>query len=121
MRVLLIEDDVDLSRECLQYLTKKGHDVLACGTLAEAREALKRSSVSEVNTVICDMNLPDGKGIDLCLEMAPQRRDLHWVLISGALDEQEIETRLRDVPGPRRWRVIEKPFSLRNILTSADY
>jgi hypothetical protein len=42
------------------------------------------------------------------------------VLISGDPDEGEIEDKLRDVPGPRRWRVIEKPFSLRNMLTTAD-
>lgn len=116
MRFVLVEDDPDLARECVQYLTKKGHDVVACGTLASGRDALAQPSASEARVVVCDMNLPDGRGSDLCLEVAPKRPDLLWVLISGAADEPEIEQSLRDVPGPRRWRVIEKPFSLRELL-----
>lgn len=57
MRVLLIEDDVELSRLIADGLRRAGVSVDAVGTLADADLSL---SVNEYACVVADRGLPDG-------------------------------------------------------------
>lgn len=116
MHILLVEDDKDLNLECQAYLVRRGHDVTSCGSLAEARSAMALMSAAAPDAVVCDVNLPDGSGVDFCVEAAPVLFASRWVLMSGDPDDSEIEAKLGAIPGPRRWQIVEKPFSLRVLL-----
>ena len=62
-KILVIEDEPDI-RSTLEYnLIKDGFDVIAVGSLVDARAAISMSSFS---LILLDLMLPDGSGLDLC-------------------------------------------------------
>lgn len=114
MRILLVEDDDDLRPEIVQYLGRRGHAVTACASLTEARASLSGMVAAEPpETVICDVNLPDGDGVDFCCATAPLLPSSRWLLMSGGHEPEEQAARLARIPGPQRWLMIDKPVSLR--------
>jgi DNA-binding response OmpR family regulator len=114
VRTVLVEDDDDLRAEISEYLQRRGHEVTDCATLADARRVLG-ALVSGVppEAVICDVNLPDGNGADLCREMAPQLPQCRWLLMSGAHEPAELDEKLAGIPGPPRWTIVDKPVTMR--------
>jgi DNA-binding response OmpR family regulator len=116
VRTVLVEDDDDLRSEIGEYLRRRGHEVTDCGTLAEARRLLgDMASGRSPDAVICDVNLPDGNGADLCREMAPKLPDSRWLLMSGAHEPAELDSKLAGISGPPRWTIVDKPVSLRSL------
>ncbi len=63
MRVLVVEDEVDLARAIARGLRRHGHAVDHAATYSEAE--LKIAS-GGYDVLVLDWNLPDGSGIDLC-------------------------------------------------------
>lgn len=65
MQVLIIDDEPAL-RDILAFVvTEAGHDVDQAASCAEARSKLARRNV---DVALCDIQLPDGSGIDLVRE-----------------------------------------------------
>lgn len=83
MRVLLLEDDVPLSRAYQSRLRADGHAVDPVGTLQAAREALRDV---DYDCLVLDRRVPDGDSLDLVDELRaqPQRRP---VLVVSALSD----------------------------------
>lgn len=119
VRILLVEDDEDLRTEIREYLQRRGHDVTACGSLDDARTAVRRLADRNIaaEAIVCDVNLPDGNGIDFYAASAAELPTCHWVLMSGAHDVARIDG-LSAGNGLPRCTIVEKPMSLR-ILNSA--
>ena len=65
-RILLVEDDSNLSFITKRMLENRGFDVTAAMSLAEAREKLKGKNF---DLILLDMMLPDGEGTQLCAEI----------------------------------------------------
>jgi two-component system OmpR family response regulator len=61
MKLLLIEDDVDLGQAVAEHLQAAGHDVHWCKTLAHA-QAVPADATA---LALLDLALPDGNGLDL--------------------------------------------------------
>lgn len=114
VRILLVEDDEDLRTEIREYLQRRGHEVTACGSLDDARTAVRRLAAGSTSAeaIICDVNLPDGNGIDFYATAAAEFPTCHWILMSGAHDAARIEG-LNARGGMPRCTIIEKPMSLR--------
>ncbi|UYN94240.1 MAG: response regulator transcription factor [Enhydrobacter sp.] len=119
MRIVLVEDDDDLRQEISEYLRRRGHDVSACATMEESRRTLGLPGIAP-DAVICDMNLPDGNGADLCAEAAPRLPSCRWVLMSGAHEPDELAEKLAGIAGPPRWVVVDKPVSMRALNQALD-
>lgn len=64
--ILLAEDDDSLRLAVSRKLTKEGYDVYCAGT---RREAAKICRDHKVPLIICDIGLPDGSGLDFCMEI----------------------------------------------------
>ena len=64
MRILIVEDELDLASAIRRGLSRRGHAVDIAGSVSEAEIALASSAH---DLVILDWNLPDGAGIDLAL------------------------------------------------------
>lgn len=111
MRTILIEDDSDLRREIGEYLRRRGHDVTECATFQAGRAAL---AMAAIDVVVCDVNLPDGNGIDLCHEAAAELPHCRWVLMSGAHEQTSLD-KLSSIPGPKQWTIVDKPVSMRSL------
>ena len=61
-RVLIIEDEIELSGLLKRFLVKKHYEVECAESLTKAMLLLKSN---EFDTIILDNNLPDGKGFDV--------------------------------------------------------
>ena len=68
MRLLLVEDDVVISRELLLRWHARGWAADACATLRAAEQALPAGVGSEpYDLIVLDLGLPDGDGVDWLL------------------------------------------------------
>jgi two-component system copper resistance phosphate regulon response regulator CusR len=66
MRLLLVEDDPVLRQTLAQGFGARGVELVAVGSVAEARERLLLGTYT---VVVLDVMLPDGSGFDLCAEL----------------------------------------------------
>lgn len=66
MRILIVEDELDLAAAIRRGLSRRGHAVDIVGSVSEAEIALASSAH---DLVILDWNLPDGAGVDLALAL----------------------------------------------------
>lgn len=65
-RILLVEDDKNLSFITKRMLESRGYEVTAAMSLQEARETLQKM---RFDLILLDMMLPDGEGTQLCGEI----------------------------------------------------
>ncbi len=66
LRILLVEDDKATRTVLSRLLKKNGHDVVSAGSRAEALEAASaQPAASPFQTLLCDLGLPDGSGLDV--------------------------------------------------------
>ena len=78
MKKILLIDDSDTYTWCLKiYLQHRGYPVKTACTLKEARAAIQEEMPL---VVCCDLDLPDGSGMDFLDEVRPQTRSclLFW-------------------------------------------
>jgi two-component system, OmpR family, response regulator RegX3 len=65
-RVLVVEDESAISEPLAGHLEREGFEREMAASLAEARDALRRSAP---DFILLDVMLPDGDGRDLCREI----------------------------------------------------
>ena len=70
-KILIVEDDLDLSEMLSNYFRVKNYDVL---TAAWGNEALEISRDHNLALVMLDIRLPDIDGYEVCRQMRQQRR-----------------------------------------------
>lgn len=102
MKILIVEDDKALNNGIKLSLNES--NVLQAFCLKEARSLLNNT---DFDLIILDINLPDGNGIDLCIEI--REKSLIPIIILTANDmELDIVTGLESGADD----YITKPFSL---------
>jgi len=106
MRVLLLEDDTELSAALRSALERRAMVVDVVETLADAREALAGDVPYAV--AVFDRRVPDGDGLDL-VSVARARRDSPAVLMLTALDEVRDRVRGLDIGADD---YVAKPFDV---------
>ena len=77
-RLLLVDDDARLASMVGDYLRHAGFEVETAGSLAAARERL---GAETFDTLVLDLMLPDGDGLDLCREIRGDPRTRHLPLL----------------------------------------
>ena len=70
-RILIVEDDADLTEMLTTYFRMQKYDVL---TAAWGRDALAISAEEPLDLVILDIRLPDIDGYEICQQLRTQRR-----------------------------------------------
>ena len=91
VRVLLVDDHEDTNRSLTILLGRRGYKVQTATSLASA-EALFQ--VEKFDVLVCDMNLPDGSGLDLLARLAADPPRLGAIVLSGYNTEEDIERSL---------------------------
>lgn len=86
LSILVVEDNLDTLRYLKVVLERLGHGVTATASLAEARLAVSNSSF---DLLVCDIQLPDGSGLDLMRELADSST-LVGVALSGFGTEDDL-------------------------------
>ncbi|MCW0234835.1 MAG: response regulator transcription factor [Ferrovibrio sp.] len=82
MRLLLVEDEVQLRDLVQRSLARSGFTVDAVGEVGDAQAAL---AASRYDVIVLDLGLPDGDGLTLLRELR-SRRDATPVLVLTARD-----------------------------------
>ena len=89
MRILVVDDELDI-REFVQYnLVKEGYDV-ACAT--NGREALKLASEFRPHLILMDMMMPEMDGREACraLRANPTTAKMMIVFLSAVCEEESL-------------------------------
>jgi DNA-binding response OmpR family regulator len=82
MRLLIVEDNIELARLVAASLVAAGYETDVVGTVGEARDAVRSVKYA---AMILDLNLPDGDGLSLLVELR-RRMDPLPVLVLTARD-----------------------------------
>ena len=110
-RILVIEDDEALRTEIVEFLVRRQHLPTGCGTLAEATAALETMTP---DAILSDINLPDGDGVNFCMNNAPRLPGTMWLLMSGNDSLVRLGSHLKSIGGDRpTFAIVEKPVPLR--------
>ncbi len=89
-RILLVEDHVPTRTTLEQLLTRRHCKIFSSGSIAEAREIVKRE---KIDFVISDIGLPDGSGNELMAELFSQF-GLRGIALTGYGMEEDVERSL---------------------------
>lgn len=102
--ILLAEDDASLNRGISLKLQKEGYTVHSAGCIQEARILFQKHRIS---LIICDIGLPDGSGLDFCMEIRRQS-NVHFLFLTA------MDTEIDMINGYEAGAddYITKPFSL---------
>lgn len=109
MRLLLVEDDPELSEILAAGFAGHGHQVVRAGSYAEGRE---RMIFGQFDVMVLDVMLPGGSGFDLCRELRRRGIGTPVLLLTArdALDDRVtgLEAGADDY--------LTKPFDFRELL-----
>lgn len=107
-KILIIEDDMDISDILAVYLTKNG---FTCQQAFDGDKALRLAREVEPSLLILDVQLPGRDGVDIC-QLLRQETDIP-ILFLSCLGEEYDKIRALEAGGDD---YITKPFSLAELL-----
>jgi DNA-binding response OmpR family regulator len=89
MKVLIIEDHLELARNIQDFLTAEGYICELCHTMETAKEKL---ALFQYDCILLDIGLPDGNGISLLNNIRAEHKQSNILIISAknALDDKII-------------------------------
>ncbi|MBZ6377642.1 two-component system response regulator [Pacificimonas flava] len=79
-KLLLVDDDQSFRQRLELMLTRKGYEVFAASSVAEARTLAAQAQPTHA---VLDMKLDDGTGLDLVTELRSIRPDIRIVMLTG--------------------------------------
>jgi DNA-binding response OmpR family regulator len=82
-RILLVEDDVNLSRSINQFLSSEGFNVVLVNKIVEIAYAIQHSSP---DVIVLDWMLPDGQGIDFLRGYRAQGGNIPLIMLTARAD-----------------------------------
>jgi len=103
-KILIIEDDENLSRGIAFTFEKDGYDAVSTGNIKEGKRMLEQQ---KIDLIILDLGLPDGNGMDFCKEIRSHSKIPIIMLTACDLETDEVSGLLAGADD-----YITKPFSL---------
>ena len=110
--ILLVEDNADLNESNSRLLTRRGYEVQAALSLAEARLKL---AVAKPDIILLDVELPDGDGIEFCEEIR-DKTAAHILFLTSKIEHEDMVQGLKFGGDD----YITKPFHLDELLARID-
>src|SRR5947199_9023147 len=107
--VLVVEDDVSVRRPLVKFLEMHGFSVVTAETSDEGLEALRKHRLV---AAVVDLRLRRGSGRDVVAAAGPE---IPVIIFSGVPSESAELERSRP-----RTRLIEKPYSLVNLVETLE-
>lgn len=109
MKILLIEDEQELSNSIQQYLN--GNEFL-CEYVNNIQDAFDKISVYQYDCILLDLSLPDGNGFDILKKLKKENKEDGVIIISA---KSSLDTRIEGFNlGADDFLV--KPFHLSELL-----
>ena len=91
LRILIVEDHRDSAEALRKLLAFAGHDVVVAGTI---REALRVCRDGRFTSLLCDIGLPDGSGLDLVSAVKALCPQIRAIALSGYGTQHDVELAL---------------------------
>ena len=66
MKILIVEDEIELSESIVTYLKSEGH---LCESALTYSAATEKISLYDYDIILVDLNLPDGSGIEIIRQL----------------------------------------------------
>jgi DNA-binding response OmpR family regulator len=87
MKVLIIEDETELSKSIAEYLSEENY---LCEFAATFQEAMHKIEIFDYACIILDIMLPDGNGLKILEELKNQNKQDGVIIVSAknALDDK---------------------------------
>lgn len=116
-RILIVDDDIELSGLIKAVLVQAGYAVLVSN---ESRQGISVAKEKKPDLILMDVMLPDLSGADVVdlLKSDPSSRDIPIIFLTGLLsgnDDYETEETIK-VRG-LNYMAIAKPFDMKYLLT----
>jgi DNA-binding response OmpR family regulator len=86
-KVLLVEDDTQISKSLSMSLSYSGFDVTTAESLAEA---WAKFAERRYDILLLDVNLPDGTGIEICQKLRADGETVPILFLSARTDEETV-------------------------------
>ena len=89
MKILLIEDEKELSRSISEYLQKENY---LCEAVLDFEHAIEKINLYHYDCIVVDINLPDGSGLNVIRELKANKSETGIIIISArnSLDDKVI-------------------------------
>jgi DNA-binding response OmpR family regulator len=104
-KILLVEDDADLTDLLTYFLNENGYEVTGC---SRGQAALLMLQQSEYDVILLNMKLPDISGNEVLVEISKQEVKTPVIIVSGNTDLLQQRERVQ--------AVVSKPFDLYRLL-----
>lgn len=106
--ILLVEDNIDILEANRLVLEMSGYTVITAATLKQARQQI---SASTPNLIILDILLPDGSGLDFCVQLRENNTNIPILCLSALSQNADIVKGLRSgaddyLPKPYDYNVL---------------
>ena len=108
-RILIVDDDIDLSMLIVDMLEDKGYSATTVSSLDEAYTTLENE---QFHLILLDINLPDGTGFEFCKEL--RRVSTVPVIFASARTSEDDKVIGLDMGGDD---YIPKPYSLKELMS----
>jgi two-component system OmpR family response regulator len=105
MRVLLLEDDIDLGQAVSDHLEAANHEVYWCKLIGQVRQ-------THFDLALVDLNLPDGDGVDLIAQWRQAGRTTPVLALTA---RDQVSDRIRGLQAGADDYLV-KPFDLDEML-----
>ena len=113
-RILVVDDDVFLTRLEAQILKSVGYRV---DTEVEGESAFQALMSSPYDALVTDYLMPGLSGLALVRQMRVAHIDVPVVMVSGSLESLDLET-LKEDPWSRICAFVQKPFRPRELIAA---
>lgn len=104
MKILLIDDEVDILESLADFLKFGGHD---CKPFMNPHEAIDAYKKEKFDVVITDYKMPSMNGIEVSQTIRQHNQNAHIIIMSG-WDPLEIYNKIET----NNYTFLEKPFSI---------
>jgi twitching motility two-component system response regulator PilH len=115
MKILLVDDDVDICQLTKTVLVKNGHEVWAFGT---AEEGVAYARTTKPNLILMDVMLPGLSGPEIIQEIKNEQqfKDVPVVFLTGLVTGQETKEDEGMAVGGVRYPTLGKPYEIEQLL-----
>ncbi|MCX6230078.1 MAG: response regulator transcription factor [Bacteroidetes bacterium] len=80
MKLLIIEDEKSLNDAIVEYLSEDGH---VCEAVYTYTDAIEKIEMYNYDSIVVDINLPDGSGLDIIKRVKKSGKSMGIVIISA--------------------------------------
>jgi DNA-binding NarL/FixJ family response regulator len=88
-RVLLV-DDHEIVRQGLRSILEERPELTIVGEAATVAEAIERARELTPDTIVMDLRLPDGDGVEACREIRAERPETRVLILTSHADQQAL-------------------------------